>query len=151
MKPPVPGGGNPLTTRGGFSLLEVMVALVILGILLTAVLHAFAQGIRAQARMQNVTLAALIASEKALETFSDLENRPGPGESDEFVLPPPHDFMHGTRSVEQNEMIPNIQEIAITLSWESGSGGRRGRRSSQQANASQSLEICFLQAQLPVQ
>jgi len=146
----LPRRADSLRSPGGFTLLEVMAALMILGILLTAVLYSFAQGIRAQARMQNVTIAALNASEKALETFTDLENRPGPGESDEFDLEPPYDFIHGTRAVEQNELIPNIQEISITLSWESGTGGRKGRRSPQPANASQSLEICFLQAQLPV-
>jgi len=146
MIPKREGRVRPSAEAAGFTLLEVMVALVVVGVLLTGVLHAFAQGIRAQARMQNVTIAALVASEEALETFTNPMDKPPPGSSDEFTPPPPHDYFYGTRTVEQHELLPNLNQITISVSWETGLGDRR--RSREETNASQSLEICFLEAQM---
>jgi type II secretion system protein I len=143
-----PCGPFPCRDSRGLTLLEVMVALVILGLLLTAVMHAFAQGIRAQARMQNVTIAALCASREALETFTNPQDRPGPGGSDEFTPEPPYDYLTGTRTVEQHELLPNVNQINITVSWEAGAAVGRRRHSQEKASGSQSLEICFLQGQM---
>ena len=57
----------PKSSRKGFTLLEVMVAVAVLGIAMTAIHYGQAQSIRAQARSQNVTLAAMKAMEKMEE------------------------------------------------------------------------------------
>jgi type II secretion system protein I len=143
-----PRAACPIRDSRGMTLLEVMVALVIAGLLLTAVMHAFAQGIRAQARMQNMTIAALCASREALETFTNPQDRPGPGGSDEFTPEAPYDYLSGTRTVEQHELLPNVNQITITVFWETGATVGSEHHSRENKTGSQSVEICFLQSQL---
>lgn len=127
----------------GFTLLEVFAAVAMLGIALTAIFYGQAQGIRAQARMQNVTLATLKASEMAIQTFTDPANRPMTGESDEMTFDPPYDFFHGTRTVDQHELVPLVNEINLEVSWDSGSGDRTGSSPSGKGSGTLSVGVCF--------
>ncbi|HEX2077479.1 MAG TPA: type II secretion system protein [Longimicrobium sp.] len=56
-----------LRGRGGFTLLESMVALVILGLALTPLLHAVTDGVRAQGRLGAVHEAVSLAEAKMAE------------------------------------------------------------------------------------
>ncbi len=138
-----------IRNRDGLSLLEVFAAVTILGIALTSIHYGQMQGIRAQARMQNVMQAAQKANELALRSFTNPDELPMLGETDEVTFAPPFDFFQGTRRVEQSDILPGINEVYLTVSWEPGAR-TGGRPTPGKGNASQSVELCFYKtAQLP--
>ena len=57
-------------SAAGFTLLEIMVAVAILGIAMTTIHYGQAQSLRARARTQNVTLATMKAMEKMDEVLT---------------------------------------------------------------------------------
>jgi serine O-acetyltransferase len=65
------GGPSPKNEDRGFTLLEVMAAVVILAIALLALLHANNQSLLLKARAQNLTTATLLAQEKLSEISLD--------------------------------------------------------------------------------
>jgi prepilin-type N-terminal cleavage/methylation domain-containing protein len=128
----------------GFTLIEVMVAVTVLGITLTSLLYGQAQAIRAQARTQNVTLATLKAMELADQALMYRSELPMAGESKEVEFDPPFDFLQGRVRVEQNEMVPGVSEVYITVSWDPGSVKQDSRQSaSGETQGSRELGICF--------
>jgi len=58
---------NPSSGRSGFTLLEVLIAVMILGLSLTAILQQFAVALRAGTAAQDITVAILHAKEKLEE------------------------------------------------------------------------------------
>jgi len=134
---------------GGFTLLEVMVAVAILGIAMTTIHYGQAQSLRAQARTQNVTLATMKAMEKMDEvvTVGRFE-LPGIGSSEEGVFDPPYEFLHWTLRVEENAILPEmIKDIHLTVSWDTETEGRR-RSSSTEGSGGSSIEVCMYLAVL---
>ncbi len=129
---------------GGFTLLEVMVAVAVLGIAMTALHYGQAQSIRAQARTQNVTLATLLAMEKMDDLLTrDRAELPRPGDSQEGTFEPPYDFFHWTVRAEENAMVPElIKDIHLTISWDVGPEGKSGRPGSD-GGGGNSLEVCL--------
>ena len=107
-------------SRKGFTLLEVMVAVAILGIAMTTIHYGQAQSIRAQARTQNVTLATMKAMEKMEEILTTGRfELPGIGESEEGVFEPPYDFLRWSLRVEENAIVPEqIKDVYLTISWD---------------------------------
>ena len=133
----------------GFTLLEVMVAVAILGIAMTTIHYGQAQALRAQARTQNVTLATMKAMEKMDEvvTVGRFE-LPGIGNSEEGVFDPPYEFLHWTLRVEENAILPEmIKDIHLTVSWDTEPEGRR-RSSRTKGSGGSSLEVCLYLAVL---
>ncbi len=140
------------TTRG-FTLLEVMIAVAVLGIAMVAIHHGQAQGIRAQARTQEITLATLkgmeLVTEKAFINRSEL---PRSGESEEGTFDEPYDYMHWSLRVEDNEFVPErIQDVYVTISW----GHADPKKVTEEASAhpgeggrAQRLELCLYVAKL---
>jgi len=63
--------GGPRAPEDGFTLLEVMAAVVILSIALVSLLHANNQSVLLKGRAQNVTTATLLAREKLSEILID--------------------------------------------------------------------------------
>ena len=132
------------TGAGGFTLLEVMAAVVILGIAVTPLLYGQAQAIRAQARTQNTTLATLKAMEVADWALMFRNELPMPGQSMEVPIDPPFDFLQATVRVEQNELVPAVSEVYVAVSWETGDARRptdRGRADT--GDTTMRVEICF--------
>lgn len=136
-----------LGTLRGFTLLEVLVAVAILGIALTTLHYAHAQGIRAQAVSQNMAIACLKAMEFMYEAnFTRFEELlPRAGEVREGTFDPPYEFLHWKIRVEENEFAPEILNVFLSVTWETESGPRRaGRRSGKVSGENpRGLEICF--------
>jgi general secretion pathway protein I len=134
---------------GGFTLLEVMVAVAILGIAMTTIHYGQAQSLRAQARTQNVTLATMKAMEKMDEvvTVGRFE-LPGIGSSEEGVFDPPYEFLHWILRVEENAILPEmIKDIHLTVWWDTEPEGR-GRSSDTEGSGGSSIEVCLYLAVL---
>lgn len=133
----------------GFTLLEVMVAVSILGIAMTTIHHGQAQSLRAQARTQNVTLATMKAMEKMDEVLTvGRFELPGIGDSEEGVFDPPYDFLHWTLRVEENAVLPEmIKDIHLTVSWDTEPEGRN-RSSHTKGSGGSSVSVCLYVATL---
>lgn len=134
---------------GGFTLLEVMVAVAILGIAMTTIHYGQAQSLRAQARTQNVTLATMKAMEKMDEVLTVRRfELPAVGGSEEGVFEPPYEFLHWALRVEENAILPEmIRDIHLTVSWDSEPEGR-GRSSLTRGNGGSSVSVCLYLATL---
>ena len=136
-------------SRKGFTLLEVMVAVAILGIAMTTIHYGQAQSIRAQARTQNVTLATIKAMEKMEEILTTGRfELPGIGESEEGVFEPPFDFLRWSLRVEENAIVPEqIKDVYVTISWDTQAEDRP-RRSKERSAGGRELVICMYVAAL---
>ena len=127
-----------------------MVAVTILGIAMTAILYGQAQGIRAQARIQDVTLATMKAKELLVHYLSaGREDIPRAGESLEITLDPPYEFLKGTLLAEEDPNYPGVLVITLTVSWP---GARQDREDTFSTTTGQgggnSLQVCFYMANL---
>jgi general secretion pathway protein I len=133
----------------GFTLLEVMVAVAILGIAMTTIHYGQAQALRAQGRTQNVTLATMKAMEKMDEVLTvGRFELPAVGASEDGVFDPPYDFLHWTLRVEENAILPEmIKDIHLTVSWDTEPEGRR-RSSRTKGSGGSSVTVCLYVAVL---
>jgi prepilin-type N-terminal cleavage/methylation domain-containing protein len=133
----------------GFTLIEIMVAVAILGIAMTTIHYGQAQSLRAQARSQNVTLATMKASEKLDEVLTTGRfELPAVGSSEEGVFDPPYDFLHWTLRVEENEIMPEMmRDVHLTVSWEAESE-KRSRSSRTEGTGGRSIKVCLYVANL---
>jgi len=127
-----------------------MVAVSVLGIALTSLLYGQAQAIRAQARTQTVTLATIKAMETADQALMHRAELPMPGDSEEIEFEPPFDNFHGNVRVEQNELVPSVSEVTITVSWDEETAKKGANRSSaDKGSGARKIEICFYVTALP--
>jgi len=136
--------------RHGFTLLEVMVAVTVLGIAMTAILYGQAQGIRAQARIQDVTLATIKAKELLVHYLGAGRSEiPRSGDSLEITLDPPFDYLKGTLLAEEDPAYPGVLVLTLTVSWP---GPRQDREDTFSTTTGQgggkSLQACFYVANL---
>ena len=133
----------------GFTLLEVMVAVAILGIAMTTIHYGQAQALRAQGRTQNVTLATMKAMEKMDEVLTvGRFELPAVGASEDGVFDPPYDFLHWTLRVEENSVLPEmIKDIHLTVSWDTEQEGR-SHSSRTKGSGGNSLTVCMYLATL---
>jgi general secretion pathway protein I len=133
----------------GFTLLEVMVAVAVLGIAMTTIHYGQAQSLRAQARTQNVTLATMKAMEKMDEVLTvGRFELPAVGEGEEGVFDPPYDFLHWILRVEENAILPEvIKDVHLTVSWDTEPEGG-SRFSLDRKKGGSSVEVCLYVAVL---
>ena len=134
---------------GGFTLLEVMVAVAILGIAMTAIHYGQAQSLRAQARTQNVTLATMKAMEKMDEVLTSKRlELPQVGQSEEGTFEPPYEFLHWSLLVEENAILPEmIKDVRLTVFWDIETEGRPSRSDALEAGGNK-VEVCLYVANL---
>jgi type II secretion system protein I len=104
--------------RGGFTLLEVLVALAILGLAVVAAIQGFAQGLRLLKLAGDHQSATLIADQKAREVIVPAEGRERGAEG-------PFTWERATTLVETPELQPDaasarwrVYRIAVRVSWD---------------------------------
>lgn len=141
--------GSLRRPSAGFTLLEVMVAVAVLGIAMTTIHYGQAQSLRAQARTQNVTLATMKAMEKMDEVITvGRFELPAVGEGEEGVFDPPYDFLRWTLRVEENAILPEIiKDVHLTVSWDT-EPERDSRFSRDRKKGGSSVEVCLYVAVL---
>jgi len=120
----VPSSVASLRHRRGFSLLEVMVAVALLGIAMVAIHHAQALGIRGMARSKNLTLATMLAWEKMNDFLINIhDDFPPAGEERTGDFDKPYEQYHWVLRVENNTNVPEIYRdmipmVQLTVSWD---------------------------------
>ena len=139
------GPARRIYPEKGFTLIEVLVATLILGIALTSIHYGQAQGLRAQARTQNVTLAIMLASQLKEEVYGrPLPELPKPGDTEEDVFKEPYERFHYSIKVEDNEMFPGyLHDYNVTISWDSGDKKEEFSLSGSDGLTGKRLEICW--------
>lgn len=133
--------------RRGFTLIEVMAAVMILAIALLSLLRANEQTLLLQGRAQNITTASLLAQEKISEILIDpaalAESEEGDFgerfpywrwsmENEEIDLPYDFDALQASEaggtgtgagsSALANDTLPTIQQVTLTIFWPEGNG-----------------------------
>jgi len=124
------------TARGGFTLLEVLVATVIMGVAVTALISALSQSVKNADRLKAYDRASMLARARMNDLLLDPE-LPFDG-SLEGTFPPDQSggIPSGWKaSLRPFDLPPNagpgaviIQEVALDVWWEPASGGRRDLR-----------------------
>jgi len=110
--------------RAGFTLLEVLIAIAVLGIALLALLSLEHQDLQSVIRGQEISRAAMLA--QALMTQAELERFPPPGATsgnfDQMYSGRYPDF-RWTRAVEPSSVFPDLRKVEIHVLY----GPRLGR------------------------
>ncbi len=112
------GAASRPRTAPGFTLLEVMIALGILGIALVALLGLHHQNLQSIIRARDMSRAAMLA--QAVMTQAELERFPDLGvTSGDFgqLYPRLYPNFRWRRSVEASEMFPDIRKVEVTVSY----------------------------------
>jgi prepilin-type N-terminal cleavage/methylation domain-containing protein len=99
-------------SRRGFTLIEVLVALVVTVAALTIVCQGFATGARASSSAQKVTRAALLA-QRVLTDFETGELTPGQSHAGGFEDEP--DFAYETRSEVD---VTGLTLLRVSVTWD---------------------------------
>ena len=135
------------TRRRGFTLIEVMAAVMILAIALLSLLRANEQTLLLKGRAQNITTASLLAQEKISEILIDpaalAESEEGDFgerfpywrwrmENEEIDLPYDFDALQDSEasgtgtgagsSPLADDALPTIQYVTLTIFWPEGNG-----------------------------
>jgi general secretion pathway protein I len=113
---------NPLRRRArAFTLLEVMVAIAILGIALLGLLGLHHQSLQSVIRAQNATRASMLA--QAVMTEAELERFPELGlTSGDFEASFPGEFpdFRWQREVEASGMFPDVRKVKVLVQYGPG-------------------------------
>jgi general secretion pathway protein I len=111
---------NCRTTRG-FTLLEVMVAMAILGIALLGLLSLHHQSVQSVIRAQQSTRASMLA--QAVMTEAELERFPDLGQTNgDFEAAFPGEFpdYRWERDVAESGMFPDVRKVRILITYGPG-------------------------------
>ncbi len=111
-----------LKSKSGFSLLEVMVAVVILGFGLLAIMHLFPIGLRASKISQDTTVATFLAQQKMEELRAT--RYANIGDSPTGTFDSPFDNFSWTKSVTVVES-DRLSKVMIEVSYSPYGQGRR--------------------------
>jgi general secretion pathway protein I len=102
--------------RAGFTLLEVMIAIAVLGIALLALLSLEHQDLQSVIRGQDISRAAMLA--QALMTQAELERFPALGTSSgnfDQIYSGRYPNFRWTRSVEPSSVFPDLRMVQIDV------------------------------------
>lgn len=111
-----------MNSRGGFTLIEVLVALAVVGLVATAVLAQAGAAIHAQADASESMIAATLAEQKleALRALasSDLERLPDTLRSGRFA--PPLEAYGWAARAERSRHEPALLDVEVEIEWQGG-------------------------------
>ncbi len=107
---------HPASREKGFTLLEVMIALAIIGIALVALLALSNRSIAVNARLQNITQATLLAQDKMTEVEVILQQDPTQLTNQEGVFGKPFDG-YRWRTTFEDTPLPSIKQVTVTVLW----------------------------------
>jgi len=117
-------------SRRGFTLLEAVAAMMIIGVVSAGALSAFAADLRAADRAQRMLPAAALAQDRlsGLETSGPelLEALPDSLARGRFTAP--FDDYSWTASAHRLRALPGLIEVKINISWDAGSFALLERR-----------------------
>jgi general secretion pathway protein I len=103
-------------TSGGFTLLEVMIAMAIVSIALVSLLALGNRSIGVNARLQKITQATLLAQEK----MTDIEVRAATGggqlDKEEGILEEPFAEFRWRTAYEETPL-PSVRMVTVTVAW----------------------------------
>ncbi len=124
LKDPEPGTRNPEHRReAGFTLLEVILALAILGIAFALAIELLATGVRSAKASGDYTQAVLLARQKMAE-IAVTPNLEGSADGGEFGGG--FRWVSGIRPLPQEEDLPaQLYQVWVRVTWP----GRRGEKS----------------------
>ncbi len=112
------GAQHGRIARPGFTLLEVMVAIAILGIALLALLGLHHQSLQSVIRAQDTTQAVMLA--QALMTETELERFPPVGNTAgnfENMFPGLYRNFQWQRQVTQSPMFPDVRVVKVLIQY----------------------------------
>jgi type II secretion system protein I len=122
-----------MNRRAGFTLLEVLVATVIMGVAVTALIVGLSQSVKNAGRLADYDRAVMLARTKMNDLLLDV-NLPLDGSVDgTFAADQSGDIPSGWKAaLKPYDVPPNsgpgttvLQEIALEVWWEPPTGGRR--------------------------
>jgi type II secretion system protein I len=104
------------TEKNGFTLVEILVTLTILGAVLPALLHAFATAARNQGLSDNTTTALYLLKFRMAEI--EMSGYPDVGdESGEFGENTRYRWNSVVQDIESEE-VENIRQVQVTVTWQ---------------------------------
>jgi type IV pilus assembly protein PilV len=108
-----------ISIEEGFTLIEIMIALVVMSIGLTALAAVQISAIRGNAFSKRMTTAVSIADEK----IEQLKSSPYANILSESSIQITQSDMNFTRqvTVKDNDLLPNTKTIIVTVNWSEGS------------------------------
>lgn len=107
---------NPQRNMRGFTLLEVMIALVIIGIALIACLTLVNRCIHSHEQVQRITTATMLAQHKMSELEAESRNGELSHSAERGNWPKPYDQF--SWYVEFNDtLISGIQQVTVSIIW----------------------------------
>ena len=107
-------GNVARVARAGFTLLEVLIAIAVLGIAFLALLSLEHQDLRSVIQAEQISRAAMLA--QALMTQAELERFPPLGATSgnfDQIYPGQYPNFRWTRSVEPSSVFPDLREVEI--------------------------------------
>jgi general secretion pathway protein I len=100
----------------GFTLLEVMIALAIVGIALVALLALCNRSVEVNGRLQKITQATLLAQEKMTEVEVIRQQNPTQLTNEEGVFDKPYDAFRW-RTAFEDTPLPAVKQVTVTVLW----------------------------------
>jgi len=97
----------------GFTLLEVMIALAVIGVALVALLGLAQRSISTNQRLQQITRATLLAQSKMAEIETGIESNSSDAKGD---FPEPDEEFHW-RSTYGDTPVENVRQVEVTVAW----------------------------------
>ena len=110
---------SPISTEEGFTLIEIMIALVVMSIGLTALAAVQISAIRGNAFSKRMTTAVSIADEK----IEQIKSIPYANIISESSIQITQSNMNFTRqvTVTNNSPLPNSRKVEVVVTWSEGS------------------------------
>jgi general secretion pathway protein I len=102
--------------RAGFTLLEVMVAMAILGIAMLALLSLHHQSLQSVIHAQDITRAAMLA--EAVMTQAELQRYPDPGKTQgnfDQLFPGQYPNFQWQQVVEESGIFPDVRKVRVIV------------------------------------